>query len=106
MAMFSAMDSTKAVLPMAGRAAMIMRSEFCQPEVILFSSREARVETAETRLPSACVLYLLNGPVEYGVYLRYVFLEIALGYVEEAAFGFLQEVVDVVALVESAVLHL
>jgi len=28
---------TKAVLPMAGRAAIIIRSEFCQPEVILSS---------------------------------------------------------------------
>jgi ribosome-dependent ATPase len=36
-AMFFAMESTNAVLPMAGRAAMIMRSEFCQPEVILSS---------------------------------------------------------------------
>ena len=29
------MESTKAVFPMAGRAAMMTKSEFCQPEVIL-----------------------------------------------------------------------
>ena len=34
-AMFFAIESTKAVLPMAGRAAMMMRSGVCQPEVIL-----------------------------------------------------------------------
>ena len=34
-AMFLAMESRKAVLPIAGRAAMMMRSEFCQPPVSL-----------------------------------------------------------------------
>ena len=37
-AIFFAMESTKAVFPIAGRAAMITRSEFCQPEVILSRS--------------------------------------------------------------------
>ena len=37
-AMFFAMLSAKAVLPIAGRAARITRSEFCQPEVILSNS--------------------------------------------------------------------
>ena len=34
-AIFLAIDKTNAVLPMAGRAAMIMRSDFCHPAVIL-----------------------------------------------------------------------
>ena len=34
-AMFLAIESTKAVLPIARRAAIITRSEFCQPDVIL-----------------------------------------------------------------------
>ena len=33
--MFLAIERTKAVLPIAGRAAMMIRSESCQPEVIL-----------------------------------------------------------------------
>ena len=37
-AIFFAMDNTKAVLPIAGRAAIIIRSDFCQPDVILSSS--------------------------------------------------------------------
>lgn len=37
-AIFLAIESTNAVLPMAGRAAIITRSEFCQPEVILSSA--------------------------------------------------------------------
>ncbi len=37
-AMFFAIDRTNAVLPIAGRAAMIIRSEFCQPDVSLSSS--------------------------------------------------------------------
>ena len=36
--MFLAMESRKAVLPIAGRAAMMMRSEFCQPPVSLSTS--------------------------------------------------------------------
>ena len=39
-AMLSAIDSTKAVLPIAGRAAIMMRSEFRQPDVYLSSSRK------------------------------------------------------------------
>ena len=38
MAICLAMESTKAVLPIAGRAAMITRSGVCQPEVILSSA--------------------------------------------------------------------
>lgn len=34
-AIFFAIDSTKAVFPMAGRAAIIIRSDFCQPDVSL-----------------------------------------------------------------------
>ena len=34
-AIFRAIDNTKAVLPIPGRAAMIIKSEGCQPEVIL-----------------------------------------------------------------------
>ncbi len=33
--MAMAIDSTNAVLPMAGRAAMMIRSDFCHPDVIL-----------------------------------------------------------------------
>jgi len=34
-AMFFAIESTNAVFPMAGRAAIIIKSDFCQPAVIL-----------------------------------------------------------------------
>ena len=37
-AIFLAIESTKAVLPIAGRAAIMMRSEFCQPDVSLSRS--------------------------------------------------------------------
>ena len=36
--MFFAIDRAKAVLPIAGRAARITRSEFCQPEVMRSSA--------------------------------------------------------------------
>ena len=37
-AQFCAMLMAQAVLPMEGRAAMMMSSEFCRPEVILSNS--------------------------------------------------------------------
>ncbi len=56
-AMFLAIESTNAVLPMAGRAAMMIRSEFCHPEVMASNSEYpvARPDRPLSRFAAACI---------------------------------------------------
>ncbi len=56
-AMFLAMERTKAVFPIAGRAAMMMRSEFCHPEVSLSSSRNpvSSPDSPDSRFAAASI---------------------------------------------------
>ena len=54
------------------------------------------LQTADAGFAFRCNFYLLDGFGYYRCNDGYIFLKVALRYLEQAAFGILQQVVDVV----------
>ena len=60
-----------------------------------------RFQSAQSRSAVCRRLYLFDSLADYRVNLGNIFLDVALGNLKKLSFGFLQEVVDIVALVKS-----